>query len=199
MDLQREANPVVIVVIKLPALGSKKGSSKYPLPYRNDLIAHRPWNGQIFDTCRNVDWDDASGQGGAGDEEAEGDLDEKTRLWAKLWESFQQRFRGLFPELELGECYVWKISCMNYARSSNRKWMTPRRHTRGRIGWTLWPWDEVTKPDMSTGTTRPGTTTTIARRPGNASAKKTSPLKVRSSRYSGNMVGGHRPMNVMCP
>ena len=34
---------------------------------------------------------------------------------------------------------------------------------------------------------------------GDASAQKTSPLAVHSSRYSGSRLGGHRPTNVVCP
>ncbi|CAN0181071.1 unnamed protein product, partial [Laminaria digitata] len=57
-ELQRETKPHGIVVIKLPAIGAKKGSNKYPLRCRNNLVAHRPWSGQISDAWRNQDWEE---------------------------------------------------------------------------------------------------------------------------------------------
>ena len=48
---QWEPNPADIIVIKLSVIGATKGSRNYPPRCRNNLVAHRPWNGRVDNVC----------------------------------------------------------------------------------------------------------------------------------------------------
>ena len=53
--LQREPGPADIIVVKLPVIDATKGSRNYTLCCRNNLVAHRPWNGRVEDAWRDKD------------------------------------------------------------------------------------------------------------------------------------------------
>ena len=95
--LHREPSPADIIVIKLPVIGATKGSRNYSLRCRNNLVAHRPWNGRVEDAWRDKDWDDDLTY------HDYGEVDDTSLRWVTLWESYLRVHSHFIPDVDRGE------------------------------------------------------------------------------------------------
>ena len=95
--LQREPSPADIIVIKPLVIGATKESRKYHLLCRNNLVAHRPWNGRVEDAWRDKDWDDDDTH------HDYGEVDDTSLRWVTLWKSYLRVHSHLIPDVDRGE------------------------------------------------------------------------------------------------
>ena len=107
--LQREPNPADIIVVKLPVIAATKRSRNYPLRCRNNLVAHRPWNGRVEDVWRDKAWDDDDTHQRAEDHDY-GEVDDTSRRWVTLWESYLRVHSHLIPGVDRGERLQGRLS-----------------------------------------------------------------------------------------
>ena len=89
------------VVIKLPALPCTPGSARHLEACRNNLFAHRPWEGETTSAYRDM--------GGVTGLHASASIAGEEPKLAQLWDAFVQANRHL-TELHFGDMLAGRLS-----------------------------------------------------------------------------------------